>query len=551
MSDYYTRQFYQGIQSAHRRAVYKGIGLTDEDLDRPLIAVVNTFSEVCPGHFHLKNLVKSVKNGIWQAGATPLEFSTISQCATQVLGLDGIRYDLPARELIALDIETIVGTQLFDGIVVVTTCDKTIPGVLLGASRLNLPTVIVPGGIMDTGIVNGKEVSLADLDEKVFSGKISTMTAEEIEEWENNVIPGSGACPIMGTANTMQVLSEALGVSMPFSSTKLAGTAAQLRLAKYAGHRIVELVNKNIKFSDIVTREALSNMIKSAMAIGAASNSILHMLALSHDMGYNQEIDIDYIARISREVPCVSNTKPVGEYYLPELERAGGMPAIMSVIREVLDGSQITISGRTIAEICEEGKKKKQFSKSFVIQTMENPVMDNGGIIVLKGNLAESAIVRAFKHSKNKFIGRAKVFNSQLEAMKAVEAGKVKKGDVLVLRFMGPKGGPGMPDCFGVSGAVVGAGLEEDVAVITDGRFSGFARGVGVCQITPEAASGGPIAKVKDGDTIVIDTVNGTINNETEGFLEREAEVCPKRDEKGILRIYSLIAGEAREGARL
>lgn len=551
MTEYFTKQYYTGKRSVHRRAVYKGIGLTDEDLNRPLIAVVNTFSEVCPGHFHLQNVVRSVKDGIWQAGATPLEFSTISQCATQVLGLDGIRYDLPARELIALDIETIVGTQLFDGLVVVTTCDKTIPGALLGASRLDMPTVIVPGGIMDTGRVGGKDVSLADLDEKVFSGKIFNMSDEEIREWEDNVIPGSGACPIMGTANTMQVLSEALGISMPFSSTKLAGTAAQLRLAKQAGYRIVDLVEKNVKFSDIVTPEALSNMIKSAMAIGAASNSILHMLALSHDMGYNDKIDIDYVAGISRMVPCVSNTKPVGEYYLTELEKAGGIPAVMSAIQNELDGTQVSISGKTIAEICVEGKKVNEASGSKVVQTVENPVMKNGGIIVLKGNLAESAVVRAFKHSKNRFAGTAKVYESQSEAMAAVEAGEVKKGDVLVLRFMGPKGGPGMPDCFGVSAAVVGAGLEEDVAVITDGRFSGFARGVGVCQIVPEAASGGPLSKVKDGDTIVIDCENGTINDEAPDFLSRESAPCPARNEKGILRIYSLIAGEAREGARL
>lgn len=551
MSDYFTKQYYTGKRSAHRRAVYKGVGLTDRDLDRPLIAVVNTFSEVCPGHFHLKSLTESVKNGIWQAGATPLEFSTISQCATQVLGLSGIRYDLPTRELIAMDIETVAGLQLFDGLVIVTTCDKTVPGALLGASRLDLPTLIVPGGLMDTGCVECREVSLADLDEKVFSGRIFSMDDETVREWEDSVIPGSGACPIMGTANTMQVLSEALGVSLPFSSTKMAGSAAQLRLAKEAGNRIAELVEQNIRFSDIVTRGALANMIKTAIAIGAASNSILHMLALSHDMGYSDELDIDYIAGVSRRIPCILDTKPVGEYYLTELERAGGMPAVMSVISGELDTGQINISGKTLGEICSKGKKRREVNNSPVIRTLGDPVMKNGGIIVLRGNLAESAVVRAFKHSKNKFAGKARVFNSQSEAMAAVEAGEVKKGDVLVLRFMGPRGGPGMPDCFGVSGAVVGAGLEEDVAVITDGRFSGFAKGVGVCQMTPEAASGGPLAKVRDGDTIVIDTERGIISDETPGFEERIPTVCPERNEKGILRIYSLIAGEAREGARL
>jgi dihydroxy-acid dehydratase len=300
-----------------------------------------------------------------------------------------------------------------------------------------------------------------------------------------------------------------------------------------------------------VTREALSNMVKSAMSIGAASNSILHMLALSHDMGYNDTVDIDFIAEISRKIPCILDTKPVGNYYLTELERAGGMPAVMSTIIQNLDVGQIGVSGKTLGEVCEAGKKKKEAEGNPVIRSLEDPVMSNGGIIVLKGNIAESAVVRAFRHSKNQFTGIAKVFESQSEAMAAVEAGKVKKGDVLVLRFMGPKGGPGMPDCFGVSGAVVGAGLEEDVAVITDGRFSGFAKGVGVCQITPEAASGGPLAKVRDGDVIVIDTERGLISDEEPGFADRVPAVCPERKEKGILRIYSMIAGEAREGARL
>ena len=551
MSEYYTKQYYTGRSSIHRRAVYKGIGLTDEDLSRPLIAVINTFSEVCPGHFHLQNLVKSIKDGIWQSGATPLEFSTISQCATQTLGLPGIRYDLPARELIALDIETIVETQLFDGIVVVVTCDKTIPGALLGAARLDLPTVIVPGGIMETGKIDGKETSLADLDEKVFSGKINSWTEEEIAKWENGVIPGSGACPIMGTANTMQILSEVLGISMPFSSTKVANTAAQLRLAKQAGYRITELVRTNQKFSDLATREAMKNMVSAAMAMGSASNSIVHMLALSHELGYEDEINIDYIARRSREIPCLVDVKPAGSHYLTDLERAGGIPAVMGEIEEWLNPDCVGVSGIPVREICEKGRKAYEESGSDVICSREDPVMANGGIIVLRGNLADSAVVRAFKHSKNQFAGKAKVYETQEDAIAAVKRGEVRPGDALILRFMGPKGGPGMPDCFGVSSAVVGAGLEETVAVITDGRFSGFARGVGVCQICPEAADGGPLAKVKDGDLIVIDTEHGLLEDKAEDFASRETVPAPERREKGILGIYARIAGSAATGARL
>lgn len=548
---YSTRAYYTGPAALHRRAVYKGIGLTDADLDRPLIAVVNTYSEVCPGHFHLQELVRSVKAGIWQAGATPLEFSTISQCATQTLGLPGIRYDLPARELIALDIETIVETQLFDGLVIVTTCDKTIPGALLGAARLDLPTVIVPGGIMETGTVHGQEVSLADLDERVFSGKTRTWSQEEQALWENCVVPGSGACPIMGTANTMQILSEVLGISMPFSSTKTANSAAQLRLAKEAGRRIVELVQNNVRFSRIATREALENMTAAAMALGAASNSVLHMLALSHELGCEDRINLEHIARISREIPCILDVKPVGSRYLNALEAAGGVPAVLSRLTPWLHGETVGISGVPMSELCRRGAALLEASGSDVVHTTEDPVMHNGGIMVLRGNLADSAIVRAFRHSRNTFRGQAKVYDTQEAAIEAVRQKEVRPGDVLVLRFMGPQGGPGMPDCFGVASAVVGAGLEETVAVITDGRFSGFARGVGVCQICPEAAVGGGLSRVRTGDTIVIDTEQGLLQDLAEDFSTRDAAPCQKEEERGILHIYARIAGPAATGARL
>ncbi len=548
---YYTKQFYTGKTAAHRRAVYKGMGFTDEDLSRPLVAIVNTFSEVCPGHMHLQALVRSVKDGVWQAGATPMEFSTISQCATQVLGLEGIRYDLPARELIALDIETIVATQLFDALVIVTTCDKTIPGALLGAARLNIPAVIVPGGVMAAGSIDGSEASLADLDEKVFSGKIHNMSEKEVRLWEDQVIPGCGACPIMGTANTMQCLAEVLGVALPGSATKPAGSGEQRRLAKQAGYAIVRLIEEGKTFTDIVTPASMHNMLTAAMSIGAASNSILHMLALSHDLGYEKTINLEAIASISAKTPCIADIKPVGKYYLPYLERAGGMPAVMGAIMDQLDVRCVGVSGHSAAEIAEAGKAAYERSRSSILRCRENPVMEQGGIVVLKGNMAKSALVRMFAHSKNTFKGKAKVFDSQNQAMAMIAAGGIKKGDVVVLRFMGPRGGPGMPDCFGVAGAIVGAGLETDVAVITDGRFSGFARGVGVCQISPEAALGGPLARVQDGDEIIIDTKAGLLQNSAAGFDQRQPAPCPPRKEKGILHIYARIAGQADTGARL
>ena len=551
MQDYYTKQFYQGKGAAHRRAVYKAMGFTDDDLNRPLVAVINTFSEVCPGHMHLQELTQSVKDGVWQAGATPMEFPTISQCATQVLGEDGIRYDLPARELVALDIETIVKTQLFDGMVVVTTCDKMIPGVFIAAARLDIPTVVVPGGLMEPGNVGGVEVSLADLDEKVFSGKIHAMNDEEVAEWEDNVAPGLGACPIMGTANSMQCLCEALGLCLPGSATKVAGTGAQRRLAKHAGNTIVRLIAENRRFSDIATPAAMRNMVRTAMSIGTAGNPVVHMLALFHEMGCEAELNIQTLAELSAVTPCITDVKPVGRYYLTELERAGGISAVLGSLQDVLDTQCVGVSGKPLGEIAKAGLAAYQKSGSDVIRDKNDPVMEQGGVVVLRGNLARSALVRMFKHSRNKFVGRAKVFESQQEAVRAVKEGEIVTGDVIVLRFMGPRGGPGMPDCFGVAAAVVGAGLETDVAIITDGRFSGFARGSGVCQITPEAAVGGALAKIWDGDEIVIDTIAGLLQNNAPGFDERDPAPAPERGEKGILRIYATIAGQADTGARL
>ena len=356
----------------------------------------------------------------------------------------------------------------------------------------------------------------------------------------------------MGTANTMQVLSEILGISMPFSSTKIAGTAAQLRLAKEAGGRIVELVRKHTCFSNLVTRQSMKNMVHGAMALGAASNSILHRLALSYEMGYEDVINIDYIAQASHEIPCILNVKPVGNYYLTDFERLGGVPLLLSRIRGFLNGGCMTVSGMTISQICKLGAELDTSQmQNGVMGDLKHPVMENGGIIVLRGNLADSAIVRAFKHSRHTFNGKAKVYESQEEAVDAVKQGRVEAGDVIVLRYMGPKGGPGMPDCFGVAAAVVGAGLEESVAVITDGRFSGFARGIGVCQICPEAASGGPLAKVCNGDEIIINALEGKILDAAPGFNQRPISPAPERCKRGILNIYRRIAGEASTGARL
>jgi dihydroxy-acid dehydratase len=550
-----TAKYFHGVEGTHRRAAYKGMGFTDEDMKKPLVAVVNTPSEVCPGHFHLRTVAGAVKAGIWQAGGTPMEFTSISQCATPSLGLASMRFDLPARDLLAFDIETIVETQIFDGVVAIVTCDKTIPGALMAAARLDMPFVVVPGGIMAVGKHKGKSVSLADLDEKVWGAfQMGKVSAEDILCLEDEVCPGPGACPILGTANTMQCLVEAVGMAMPGSGTCFAMSGEQLRLAKLAGNKVMELVAKGVTARKIMTREALENMIRTQMTIGGSTNAVLHILAIAHELELGEKIDLELINEFSNTTPCLVDVTPTGYHHLPDLHRAGGVSKILEALEKDLHLNVPTVTGKTIGELIGASRKNVIVDDLNVIRPRSNPVAATGGIAVLKGNLAPlGSVARRLNNTIPEHTGPAKCFECQEDAIAGINGGKVAEGDVLVVRHAGPKGAPGMPDTYAVLASIVGRGLEGKVAVVTDGRFSGFARGLGVCQVSPEAAIGGPLAVVRDGDMIRISMPRRELTlliDDLEERLKAWHRPAP-REKRGILALYATNAQPAWKGARL
>lgn len=553
--DYPTKKYMTGPEGAHRRAVYKAMGFTDRDLEKPLIAVVNSWGEVCPGHYGLDMLATKVKEGVYQAGGTPVEFCTISQCGTLTLGLDGIRYDLATREMVSFDIETIVHSQMFDGIVFLTACDKVVPGMLIAAARLNLPSIFVCAGTMDVGEVDGVKFSLSDLDEQVMGAyRVGKITEKEIRRMEDRACPTWGACPLMGTANTMQCLSEAIGMTLPGASTMIATSSELLRNAKLSGNQIVELVEKNIRANDVMSFEALENMITMMMVLGGSTNSVVHILSLAQELGFGDKVTLDTISAISKKTPCLVNVKPNGPYHLTDFQKSGGMPAALKEVRSLLNTDVITVNGKTLGENLDQ-VEDREIDRN-VLYSFTSPISKDGGIAVLKGNLAPGgAILRQSARYRDNLhhTGPAKVFDSQEDAIAALHDGKIEKGDVMVVRFEGPSGGPGMPDIYTVQATVCGMGLDKDVAVITDARFSGFARGFGVCQITPEAAKNGPLAYLKDGDIITIDIPERTIKVEDETIFNREPSPNPKDKNtyKGVLNLFKKYGGPANRGARL
>jgi len=557
MKGWKTKRYFSGLSGAHRRAAYRGMGYTSDDLNRPFVAVINTWGEVCPGHFHLNQLSKSVKDGIWKAGGCPFEFTTISQCATPSLGEPSMRYDLPARDLLAFDIETIVETQMFDGMVVLVTCDKTIPGALLAAARLDLPTVIVPGGCMEVGCYEGAEVSLSDLDERVF-GKLPLGKArpEEILGLEEAVCPTVGACPIMGTANTMQCLAEAVGMALPFAGTALATSSERLWIAKRSGETIMKLIEKNLTARKLMKESSIRNMLKVCMALGGSTNAVLHILALARELNLGKEITLETVDETSRKTPCIADVKPTGKYYLPDLHTAGGIPALFNAMRNQLDLSAMNVTGQRIGQTIRHSRGLSHKGAKRVIRTSKDPISKTGGIAVLKGNLAPlGSLARMLDNTIPEHSGPAVCFPSQEKALEALNRGAVKPGSVIVVRYAGPRGAPGMPDIYAVLATIVGRGLEGKVAVVTDGRFSGFARGLGVCQVSPEAMVGGPLAWVKDGDIVEISLSKRSLHlRVSERELNQRKEIWrpPKtKREKGILGLYATNAEQAHQGARL
>jgi len=551
-----TQKYYHGPSGAHRRAVYKAMGYTSDDLSRPLIAIVNTWGEVCPGHYHLDHLVRTVRDGVWKAGGTPLEFTAISQCPTASLGEPMMRYDLPTRDLLAFDIEAIIEQQIFDGLVILVSCDKVVPGALLAAARLDLPCVIVPGGCMEVGLWEGKQVTLSDLDELIF-GALPQGKADlcAIELLEDVVCPSPGACSIMGTANTMQCLAEAAGMTLPLAATARAVSAERLRLGKASGEAIVRMVFHGETARSILGPKNLENMLRVCLALGGSTNGILHILALARELGLERYLNMEKVDEFSRTTPCISDVRPVGKYFLPDLHEDGGIPAIMAELQPLLDLKAKGADGRSAKDWVKIGNNYLKKRRRAVLPLRE-PLLAHGGIAVLKGNLAPiSSLARMLNNTIPTHRGPARCFGSQEEAVAALKKRKIKEGEVIVVRYAGPRGAPGMPDIYALLATVVGMGLEGKLAVVTDGRFSGFARGLGVCQVSPEAAVGGPLALLKDGDIIEISLPDRSLNAEIapEEWKKRKKNWTPPVIKKapGILGLFGVKAEQAHQGARL
>jgi dihydroxy-acid dehydratase len=549
------KKLFEGIEGARRRAIYKANGYADEDLLRPHIGVVNTYNEAAPGHSHMRQIAEAVKAGVWQAGGTPFEFGTISTCGAPCVGAENkaLRYELVIRDIICGSIEIVAMEHMFDGLVLLSSCDSIIPAELMAAARLDIPSIVVTGGPMLPGKYEGHDIVMSQLDEACLGGMAAkTYSEQQILEMEEVVCPGPGACSLMGTANTMQILTEALGMSLSGSATIPAVSSRRLMAARRSGRQIMQLVEADLIPSRIMTRQALLNAILVDLAIGGSTNAVLHLLTFARELGI--ELDLDDFDRLSRNVPCICSVIPNGPHTVVDFHEAGGAPAVMNELKELLNADCLTVNGTTLGENF-KGKKSRNHK---VISNLKQPFHETGGLAVLKGNLApRGAIARptSFKKEMLKHAGPARVFDSDEDALKAIYAHNVKKGDVIVIRYEGPTGAPGMREMMLSTDALVGMGLDREIALITDGRFSGFTQGTAVGHIAPEAMAGGPIAVVEDGDIIEIDTLNRSLalrltDDEIKTRLVRWKPPEPKV-KKGVLTIYSRLAAQADGGASI
>ena len=549
-----SNQVKQGVERAPHRSLFKAMGLTDEELSRPLVGVVNSFNEVIPGHVHLRTIVESVKAGIRMAGGTPLEFPAIGLCDGIAMGHAGMHYSLASRELIADSTESVAMATCFDAMVMVPNCDKIVPGLLMAAARVNIPTVVVSGGAMMAGRVGDKAVSLSTVFEAVGSVRAGKMDEAELSCYENNACPSCGSCSGMFTANSMNCLTEVLGIGLPGNGTILAVLAERQRLAKQAGMKVMEMLEKNIRPRDLMTREAFENALTVDMALGCSTNSMLHLPAIAHEAGV--DFDLEWANAISAKTPNLCKLAPAGPHHIEDLYAAGGVQAVMGELarKGLLHLDLPTVSGKTVGENIAKAVNRNH----NVIRPVETPYSETGGIAVLKGNLAPDACVvkrSAVDPSMQKYTGTAKVFDSEDATIEAIFAGRVKAGDVVVIRYEGPKGGPGMREMLMPTSVLAGMGLDKDVALITDGRFSGATRGACIGHVSPEAAAGGPIAFVCDGDLISIDMEACTISfdvDEAELAERRKSWVVPEPKIKtGYLARYARMVTSANRGAIL
>ena len=502
----------KGMERAPHRALFKAMGYTNEELNRPLIGVANSANEIIPGHIHLDKIAEAVKTGIRMAGGTPIEFGVIGICDGIAMGHEGMKYSLASRELIADSIESMAMAHMFDALAMVTNCDKIIPGMLMAAARLNIPSIVVSGGPMMAGLYKGREISLSQVFEGIGGVAGGKMTEAELTEIEETACPGCGSCAGMFTANSMNCLTEALGMGLPGNGTIPAVTGARIRLAKEAGMAVMNLIKKGIKPRDIMTPQAFENALAVDMALGCSTNTVLHVPAIAYEAGI--EINLDKFNEMSDKTPHLCSLSPGGAHHIQDLDQAGGVPAVMNELLKhgmLANPNAITVTGKTV----KENIAGREIQRPDVIRTVKNPYHAQGGLAILRGNIAQDGGVvkqSAVAEEMLMFTGTAQVFDSEDDATAALLAGKVKKGSVIVIRYEGPKGGPGMREMLTPTATVVGMGLDKDVALITDGRFSGASRGGCIGHVSPEAAEGGNIALIKDGDTIDIDIPGRQLN---------------------------------------
>ena len=541
----------RGLEKLPHRGLLKSLGIIDEELDKPFIAVVNSYSEIVPGHYHLDKISKAVKEGILEAGGVPFEFNTIAICDGLAMGHEGMRYSLPSREIISYSIELVIKAHAFDAMVLISSCDKVVPGMLMAAARLDIPTIFVTGGGMQAGYVRGKRLDVISLFEAVGEYKSGKLDLEDLKDYENEACPTCGSCAGMFTANTMACLVEAMGLSLPGMATCLSYTSKKLRLAKLSGIKIVELLKKGITSRKIMTRESFINAIVIDLAIGGSTNTLLHLPAIAKEAGI--DLDLKIFDELSRKIPTIVSLRPSGKDFIEDLDRAGGVYGIMKRLEKFLNLDVITVTGKTLRENLKEYKIVNEDYYNKVIRTVENPYRKEGGIFILYGNLApEGSVLKvsAISERLKYFKGRARVFNSEEEAVDYILKGKVEENDAIIIRYEGPKSG--MREMLKATSLISGMGMDEDVALLTDGRFSGGTRGLCIGHISPEAYEGGPIAYVVDDDIIEIDVINRKIlwhiSDEELSKRKREIEIRKPRFE-GFLKIYSRLVSSASNGA--
>ena len=545
----------KGNQAAPQRAILKALGLSDEEISRPLIGIVNSQNDIVPGHMFLDKVTEAVKIGVAMGGGTPIVFPAIAVCDGLAMGHAGMKYSLVSRELIADSVEAMATAHPFDGLVLVAACDKNVPGLLMAAGRLNIPSIVISSGAMLAGRMTcGRRLSYSDIAEAVGAFNAKRIDRKTFIEIENKSCPTCGSCSGMFTANSMNCLSEVLGMALPGNGTIPAVMSARYRLAKEAGMKVMDLVRADLKPRDIMTREAFENALAVDMALGCSTNSMLHLPAIAHDCGI--KLDLSVANDISKKTPNLCHLAPAGENYIEDLDRAGGIPAVMHELEKIgaIHTSPITVTGKTVGENIQGAEVLDR----EIIRPVDHPFGEEGGIAVLKGNLAPDGCVvkrSAVAPEMMKHTGPARVFDCEEDAIDAIFGGRIKPGDVVVIRYEGPKGGPGMREMLNPTSAIVGSGLGHCVALITDGRFSGATRGAAIGHVSPEAAVGGPIALIEEGDEITIDIPANTISVAVsdEELARRRAAWTPRppRITTGYLARYAKLVTSGMSGAVL